>query len=92
MSLTRIGAAVVGGCITMYRVWEQAHLGFPDGHLTTLDRALYAPHLVIAGLLALASIALLWRGRWAFLAAVVALDLALPLLGAALGLEDCGGG
>ena len=95
MSLTRIGAAVVGGCITMYRMWEQAHLGFPDRHLTTLDRPLYAPLLALAGLLALASAALLWRGRWALLAAVVALpalDLALTRLGAALGLEDCGWG
>lgn len=93
--LMALGGFGLGGL----QLYEQGHLGFPDGHLTELERALRWPHVGVAGLCLVVAAGLLWpngRGRW-YLGAILGLLLAadwigLPMLGDALGLEDGQGG
>ncbi len=55
--------ALVASALVVYAVGQQ---GFPDGHLTTYERASRLPRQVLGGLTAVASVAVLtlaWRGR-----------------------------
>ena len=88
------GAALAG-----VQLYEQQQLGFPDGHISELERALRWPHLGLASLCRVVAAGLLWPGERERgpLAAILVLLLAadwvgLPMLGEALGLEHGQGG
>jgi membrane-associated phospholipid phosphatase len=92
-----IGAIVAIGFAALV-VAEERGRGFPDGHVTDLDRALFVPRIGTA-VLAAAIGGLLLTGRvstrWLLilLAIVVAFErFGLPAIGAAMGLDAGGGG
>jgi hypothetical protein len=94
-----LGVAMTGLLAAGLRAYTQAQLGFPDGHLTELERALRAPYSAVAALIVVCGVALLVPGRrfrWALVVGVgvlMAVDLvAIPVIGGRLGLSDGGGG
>jgi len=69
--------ALVASALVAYAVDQQ---GFPDGHLTTYGRASRLPRLVLGGLTAVASVALLtlaWRRHTSTSVAVAMMVLAV---------------
>lgn len=102
MKPSRIGellAAFLGFASAGVSVMEQRALGFPDGHLSQLDRTMRLPHYALAGVCVMIAVALAGGGlrwRWwlvAVLAAAVLLDhWGLRWIGVQLGLEYGQGG
>lgn len=96
-----IFAAVLGLLAGGLRLAEQRQLGFPDGHLTELERALRVPHVALATAAMTLAVLLLAtrppkdgrRGLVVALAAVLLVDgLVVSAVGRLLGLADGGGG
>lgn len=92
----RTAAALASLLYAVLLAYEESGRGFPDGHLTELDRALRLPRLGTAVLaLGIGAWLLRSRGRWPLpvLVALVLFErLALPALGAWLGLDHGQGG
>ncbi len=102
MTAARIGelvAACVGLVAVGVQLRVQSMVGWPDGAVTALERAMRFPHQVVTGVLVLVAVALMrgpgpWRGP--LIAAVVVLGFlggwGLDWLGAEMGLDHGQGG
>ena len=91
--------ALLSGGAGLLQMVEQRSLGFPDGHITALDAAMRAPHLVLSAILIGLGVALVRTGstrRWTLIGAAVGVLLVdrfgLEILGALMGLEHGQGG
>lgn len=97
--MVEVACAVGAFAVAAVRILEESRRGFPDGHLTELERVLRLPHVGLTAVLVVLGVVLLgrWRGpRWVLPMAalgVAALDwVVLPAVAARMGLDAGGGG
>ena len=96
-----LGLAAIAVGYAALLLWTEAGRGFPDGHLTELDRALRLPRVLAAGVALGLGVVLARGGGRAGARGACGLGLGLlvvverwifPAVGAALGLAGGGGG